>query len=214
VGNRKKLLGVFVLTLLVFIALGFFLLPRPRYIFIDGGAHLGESIDHFVKSSLYPQHPWEMISIEANPYLIPSIPKRKNLTILNKAIWTGDEGVEFYLAEASESSSIIKDKITGNLSKTPIRVESIDFGKWLKDHFSTRDHILVKLDIEGAEYDVLKKMLRDGTIKYVDELYVEFHNVRVGVSEEEDRSILAQLEKLGIPVKTETDQKESGDWFD
>ena len=124
-----------------------------RYIFIDGGAHLGETIAHFKKSKLYSQYPWEMFAFEANPNLIPQIPKSPNLTILNKAIWTHDGGVEFYLAENTLSSSILGNKKTGKLSKTPTRVDSVDFGQWLKTNFSKDDYIFVKLDIEGAEYE-------------------------------------------------------------
>jgi len=32
------------------------------------------------------------------------------------------------------------------------------------------------MDIEGAEYDVLEKMIDKGTIDFVNELIVEFHN--------------------------------------
>ena len=50
-------------------------LQGKRYIFIDGGAHIGETILHFEKSKLYSQYPWEMFSFEANPNLIAQIPK-------------------------------------------------------------------------------------------------------------------------------------------
>ena len=51
----------------------------------------------------------------------------------------------------------------------------IDFSRWLSANFSIRDYIIVKMDIEGAEYEVLEKMIRDGTLQMVNELYVEFH---------------------------------------
>jgi hypothetical protein len=33
----------------------------------------------------------------------------------------------------------------------------------------------MKLDVEGAEYPVLEKMVADGSIELIDELLVEFH---------------------------------------
>ena len=41
-----------------------------------------------------------------------------------------------------------------------------------------REHslVVVKMDIEGAEYDILRAMLADGSIDLVDVLHVEFHH--------------------------------------
>ena len=187
---------------------------KVRYILVDGGAHLGETIAYFEKSKIYSNHPWEMFSFEANPNLIDRIPQKPNLTIINKAIWINDDGVDFYIGIDTSSSSIMKHKNTGDISKVPTKVESVDFGQWLKRNFKRQDFILVKLDIEGAEYAVLEKMLGDGTIKYVDVLFAEFHNVDVGVPIERDMVILKAIDELGIPTKVNPVQREDGDWFD
>ena len=55
------------------------------------------------------------------------------------------------------------------------RVKCLDFSRWLLQNFNCTDHIVVKMDIEGAEYAVLEKMVVDGSIDYVNELFVEFH---------------------------------------
>lgn len=217
--HKIRLLFIVAPLALVVVLLGIFFLEknnnffRPRYIFVDGGAHIGESVAHFVKSKVYSKYSWEMFSFEANHNLIPSIPNRPNLTILNKAIWIHDEGVNFYLGEDTLSSSILKHKKTGNLSKVPTHVESVDFGKWLKSNFEQDDIILVKLDIEGAEYEVLEQMLMDGSIKYIDVLFVEFHNTKVNVPKHRDTELINEIEKLGIIVRTRSLSHEHGDWF-
>jgi len=91
-------------------------------------------------------------------------------------------------------------------------VDAVDFGRWLEDNFQKRDFIWVKLDIEGAEYPVLEKMIEDGTIEYVDQLYVEFHNVKVDVPEERDKAISRELAALGIPVRS-GESGADGNWF-
>lgn len=57
----------------------------------------------------------------------------------------------------------------------PLRVNGIDFGKWIKENFSKDDYIICKMDIEGAEYDVVPHMIDDGSIEYMDEMIIEFH---------------------------------------
>lgn len=214
----KKYIDATIITLIVIFLGVFFLfrhsnLFRKRYIFIDGGAHIGESIKNFEQSSLYSEHPWEIFSFEANPYLIKYLPQKPNLTVLNKAIWIHDEGVKFYLAKFSESSSILKHKKTGELSKVPIKVDSVDFGQWLKRNFKLKDFIIVKLDIEGAEYEVLNKMLLDGTIRYVDEFHIEFHNTKVDIPEQRDYELTKQIEVLGISVFAPLSERD-GHWFE
>ena len=52
-------------------------------------------------------------------------------------------------------------------------VEVFDFSDWLRR--LQADEIIVKMDIEGAEVPVLRKMVADGTDLLVDELLVEWH---------------------------------------
>mmetsp|Transcript_28514 Transcript_28514/g.80447 ORF Transcript_28514/g.80447 Transcript_28514/m.80447 type:complete len:336 (+) Transcript_28514:255-1262(+) len=52
---------------------------------------------------------------------------------------------------------------------------AIDFDAWLKDNITPEDFVVLKLDIEGAEHEVLEKMVSSGTIHLVDELFVECH---------------------------------------
>jgi FkbM family methyltransferase len=59
-------------------------------------------------------------------------------------------------------------------------VPCVDFSGWLQALWQRHSngappHIVVKMDIEGAEYAVLDKMLRDGTAALVSDLVVEFH---------------------------------------
>ena len=63
----------------------------------------------------------------------------------------------------------------------PDEVECIDFSYWLKNNFNNNDHIIVKMDIEGAEYDIIEKMLNDNTFEYINQLYIEWHNKKLNI---------------------------------
>ena len=70
----------------------------------------------------------------------------------------------------------MKNKTSGDLDKkNPVTVECIDLSVWISETFSADDHITLLMDIEGAEYDVLEKMVADNSIGIIDVLYVEFH---------------------------------------
>lgn len=188
-------------------------LSNARYIFIDGGAHSGETIRAFEKSNLYSQHPWEIFSFEPNPYLIPKIPKRPNVTVLSKAMWIHDKGLDFYFGLMDTGGNVVRHRAT-NKALHPIRVDSVDFGRWLKKNFKREDIIFVKMDIEGAEYQVLDKMLEDGSVAYVDKFYVEFHSsIMDDVSETKDQELVEAIERLGIPLVIRTIYDASGQYF-
>ena len=56
-----------------------------------------------------------------------------------------------------------------------LQIPCIDFAQWIKDHCDQQDHIVCKLDIEGAEYQVLSRMLDLDVMSWIDCLYVEWH---------------------------------------
>jgi len=143
-----------------------------NHVFIDGGAHFGESLTAFKTTELYKKSAWQIYAIEANPDFIIRIPKADDIKVIGKAMWVYDGNIDFYLSEPGKTQSSLYNK--EGLNKKRIVVECFDFGKWLKDNFKTRDYIILSLDIAGGEWELLEKMLADGSIKYIDRLYVEF----------------------------------------
>ena len=77
----------------------------------------------------------------------------------------------------------MKEKTTGNLDKVnPIEVECVDLDKWIKGNFNKTDFIVLKLDIEGAEYKVLPHMIKNGSIDYINHIFIEWHWNKIGLS--------------------------------
>jgi FkbM family methyltransferase len=195
--GRKYICGLFLTFIAILIALNAYAESgQRRYIFVDGGAHFGEALLAFKTTNLYEQYPWEIFAIEANPNVIKKLEKIPNIHILNKAIWIDDGFVEFNVAEEEGISSIYDDPRFKKPKK--ITVESIDFGRWLERNFSLGDYIIVSFDIQGAELDVLHKMLSDQTIQYVDRLYVEFHTFGLKELQEKRKEICIKTRALGI----------------
>ena len=67
----------------------------------------------------------------------------------------------------------------GGATGGELRLPVVDFSAWLQKHAGAGAHrrrVVLKMDIEGAEYAVLDKMLRDGSIDLVDAVWAEWHN--------------------------------------
>ena len=136
-------------------------------IIIDGGANVGMSVLY-----LKQQHPTATIIAfepdETNYNLL-----NKNITSFNltkttpvkKAIWKENTTITFS-NEGSMSSKIETEALeaTENITK----IEAVR----LKDYLTETIHFL-KLDIEGAEYEVLKDCRN--SLSNVENIFIEFH---------------------------------------
>lgn len=174
-----------------------------RKIFIDCGANNGSSIDLFLEK--YPNsNEFEIHSFEPNPKLIKVLQRYEHKsTIHRKAVYTQNTSIDFHLGH-DLSSSLRKDKMTGiNYNNAPLKVEAIDLAEFIKDNFDKEDYIVMKLDVEGAEYDILPYLLQEGIFDgWVNDLYGEWHQRKLStITIEQHNDIVQQLKVKGFQMK-------------
>jgi FkbM family methyltransferase len=172
---------------------------KNKKVFIDAGANIGQSIENFIKN-WQNWREFEIHSFEANPRLVRYFDKYKdieNINFYNKAVWINDGSVEFYLCNSGNcSSSVVGSKITGNLDKIPTIIPCIDISNFIKNRYKKEDYIILKIDIEGGEYELVQHMIDNKTFEYVDVLYIEFHNRKVGKTKQDDEFLLNEMHKF------------------
>ncbi len=165
--------------------------------FIDLGSHRGEAIARFMASSEYAPE-WVIHAFDPDPYLPMAYPD--GVIKHRMAAWIKDGEIDLYLnpeKPTGNGSSVLKDKLTGHLDKGhPIFIPCINIGAWIKESFQNSDTVILKMDIEGAEYRVLESMLADGSLEYVDRLYVEAHSRKVLVSDEDSEALLERVRQV------------------
>jgi FkbM family methyltransferase len=86
--------------------------------------------------------------------------------------------VQVERAAAWDGNGVICYELRGAGTKVgqgTAHVACFDFSEWLADRAGGDAQVFVKMDIEGAEYTVLRKMHRDGTDTLMAELLVEWH---------------------------------------
>lgn len=138
---------------------------RSPYI-IDCGANVGLSVLYFKR--LYPN--CHLVAFEPDPRIFQVLQqnvKRFNLTdveLVQKAVWTGESEVDFYV-EGGFSGNITGHNPKGKTEK----VKTMRLKTLLDQPVD-----LLKIDIEGAETDVLRDCAN--SLARVERLFVEYHS--------------------------------------
>lgn len=146
---------------------------------IDCGANVGKTVN------LVAQRGVEVHAFEPNRHAFEILNKkfkyRKEVHCHHKAVSDQDGWINlFYHINAdddevkfSTGSSVLVDKPNVTRDKFE-EVESIDLSKFINN--LRRPVKILKIDIEGAEIQVLEKMIKDQTLHWVENLFVEFHD--------------------------------------
>lgn len=164
------------------------ILSHEKVLFIDLGSNLGQGYKWF--KQYYNDSKIKFELFEPNPYCcdellkLPDI-RSGNVSINNCGVGTNTGIFNLYGLNSSEGGkfaqggSIIKEhnsKIYDLLVDNAIQVNVIDFSDYLKNISCKYQKIIVKMDIEGAEVDLLEHLIKEKTIGCISILYVEFHS--------------------------------------
>lgn len=164
-------------------------------IFIDCGGYDGCSA---IKFSI--NNPgFDIVTFEPNPTLWPyydGLPTR----LIKKAAYTYDGEISFTIDDVDEDgSSLIQGKridFTGrkkNSEFQKIKAECMDLAAFIDECSAKYDKIVLKLDVEGAEYDILERIMRRGVARKVSKLYCEFHWHKCGIPEIRHKNVVKEL---------------------
>ena len=155
---------------------------------LDLGANVGLSILFFKK--FYPNS--EIMALEPDPNIFRCLKKNiygngfKDVNLINKAVWTNDTVLQFD-ADGADGGRVVDNK-----EKSLIEVETIDVKKLL----SESKFNFLKMDIEGAEYEVFPACRE--YLSNFDYIFLEYHSI-IGVNQKLSE-ILGILNSEGFRV--------------
>lgn len=170
---------------------------------IDCGGWQGDSVIE-LRKKFDPNGEYTCHSFEPNTYFIPYYKKFKKHVLHTEAVWVHDGEIDFHLQQEQGrkhhmGSSIYGRDIKANVREEAITVPCMDFSKWILDNFNRYDYIILKMDIEGAEYKVMEKMIRDGSMDYINIFFLEQHRKKMtNFLTKED--VIKIFNKIKIPI--------------
>jgi FkbM family methyltransferase len=161
--------------------------PGGRGLFIDCGSNLGQGLAHFRKH--FPAELYDYILVEPNPHCAGRLREMAesssdHIEIVEAAASSREGRAKFYgLAEdgrgqTSDGGSIVRDHASAWYTvdeENALEVRTFSLSQLIQARGSY-SAIIVKMDIEGAEYEVLEHLLETGAHRSLNGLYVEFHS--------------------------------------
>lgn len=154
-----------------------------KKIFIDGGARIGETVEVLLDKR-EDLKGCDVYLFECNSNHFNTLTelsrtnKNYNFIVKNEAIWVENKVMDFFISTDiwGDLGCTLDPTKRERLDLTnPLKVNAIDFSEFLLS-FDKNDYIVVKLDIEGAEYEVIEHILNSGAINMVNELFIEWHD--------------------------------------
>lgn len=172
-----------------------------RNIYIDCGFYIGNALQTYLDTSIVDET-WDIYAFEVSPDLdMMQIMDKFPMSIhwIPKAVWIKDGEIDFMVSKRENASFITGTSYSG-ADKEKITVSSIDFSKFLAD--LPEAYIICSMDIEGAEFQVLEKCIKDGTASKINLLDIEFHHrFMADYTRDESIAICKQLKDLGVQVR-------------
>ena len=193
-------------TIFVLFDSRFLISKKDKVIFLDLGANIGQGYTWFSKFFKGENIDFELF--EPNPYCYKKLKnyldiKNKSIILHNLGVSTKSGKVKFYgLKEEGDmyslSGSIIKDHNSIHYKtkeENAIEIETINLGELIIKKSKTYDKLIIKMDIEGAEVEILEKLISTKIANLIDVLYVEFHS-QYQVKSEHSRILKVREKKI------------------
>lgn len=172
-----------------------FYATSPHPVILDCGANIGVSV-----LSYKHQYPGaKVIAFEPDPAFLPLLKRNlvrndsEDVEVVEAAVWTENTSVS-WLCEGIDGSRIRMEPCS---EQATITVKTVDLADYLDQPVD-----LIKLDIEGAEYGVIRYLSEHDRLLNVKNLVIECHLNQSNMID--FGNMMAQLKEQGFDVSLNT----------
>lgn len=184
---------------------------KPGDLALDLGANMGEISARLVETGA------DVIAYEPDPFAFAKLKERfvdvPNITLVNAAVGVGSGTVRLMRADNfaanPEGASVKSTILDGGRridTENAIEVPLLDFPELLREFAAKRGEVaFVKMDIEGAELDILETMHREGMFAMTRCLVAETHERKFKDLRQRYKALRAEVSAQYHPGKVNLD---------
>lgn len=194
----------------------------PKCVFIDLGAADGNTLKDWVAGKYgplanCPNKQWEASLVEANPLFDKPL---KQMEVTYPGSVHAHDSTAAYMCEAKTSfyldttnhannywgSSMSENHIDAQASgHQKVTVPTLNIIKLIHETTIPGDYVVLKMDIEGAEWDVVPCLADSNVVPLIDRFLVEVHPKEwgnAGTTEQGFQQAIAKLRAAGVDIPT------------
>lgn len=151
-----------------------------RKVFLDIGAHIGETINVVLNSKYNFDIIYSFEPVRKNCDIIKNKFSDKRLILNNFGLLNKTCDKLIYCAGAL-GGSIFEDKIQHDIDKYPNSelCHFIRTSDWFSDNVNESDYNIIKINVEGAEINILNNLIESGEYKKIDHLLIAFDIIKI-----------------------------------
>lgn len=168
-------------------------------IFVDVGAHYGETLD----VALDPRWGFgRVFSLEPSrdcQELLTTF-RDERLFLETCGLSNRSESAQLYGAGLL-GGSVYEDKPQGDHGTTET-IQLVRASDWFRQHTSSTDEVYLKLNCEGSEADVLEDLLDSEVLARVKAIYVDFDIRKIPSQAHRQADLEMRLNAAGVPFET------------
>jgi len=165
-----------------------------RKLFIDLGGNIGQSILQFLNWKQNEALSYDVVTFEANLEFIPqlvanTLPHQQRFNSLNiiPCAVGCRAGLKLVSFDGWQLAEFGGERYRDRL------VPTFQFTEWLLEQAELYQEIILKIDIEGAEYRLLDELIESAAIHFITDLFVEFHGERRGFTTDDTNRLISAL---------------------
>lgn len=196
---------------------------EPRCVFIDLGAADGNTLRDFKASKYGTLHTcpsggkWEATLVEANPHFDAKLKAVEaasggQVQALNShAAYMCEAQTTFYIDKVNHANNYWGSSMSENHAdvqasgKVKVTVPTVNVLRMIYESTIPSDYVILKMDIEGAEWDILPCLAQADYAKKVDQLLVEIHPAtwgNAGTTQAQFDWAIWKLKQRGVDIPT------------
>jgi FkbM family methyltransferase len=167
-------------------------------IFLDIGSHYGETLSIIMQ----PKYNFDKIycfePIKGNHKALNIIRGNNEKIILNNFGFLSKTCKECVYNPGTTGASVFKEKIIKHPNKKIEMCNFVKISEWFKENLSNSDEVFGKINIEGAEIEVLNDLLDSGEYSKLKKVIVTFDILKIPGKEYLKHRIIERFSKEGI----------------
>lgn len=192
----------------------------PKCVFIDLGAADGNSFQSFLSDgygpvSGCPSGQWEAYLVEANPrfndqlgQMVARHPGSVH-AFTSTAAYDCEGSTTFYLDTTSHEHNYWGSSLSSNAGDVQrsglqrVDVKLVNLNRLIYEHTIPGDWVMVKMDIEGAEWDMVPCLAQASAASLIDRMYIEVHGADLslrGTTVAQFEAAKAALKQKGVDI--------------